>query len=485
MKNILHLISLIIFIIPSAYSQSDRFTQDFQPVRNELTKWDPVRGEWLASSFVAMSKREAIPDRTFPENLTPIDMYRLVPEANRTEIYRVVNENQRASADSSSRNSWNTVQSFINRPSCRPVSGRTNGDPHISSFDGRSYDFQSAGEFVLSKSTSENFEIQARQEPQGDAVSLNTAVALNVAGDRVCIYANEKPDNVSNTALRLNGSPLYVNRAAYFLPHGGIIQYSANSYNVTWPTGETAIIQMGYNALMNHIDVTVQVYPCAQNDLQGLLGNANGSSADDFDRRENLVTSSTTLFDYEIGKGPSTYNDPFFPRSHPTIDDLPNDRRTASSKLCQERGITGNDLNGCIFDNAYLQIPPSPRPVVKDPTQGVVLSRVEKPIRNNNDGIVVIQDAIKDKGDGTTPGPQTLTKPVDKPESVNDKATETVKPTNSSWKGSNSSGTFNKPSGSGNTPAPIKPTPVKPAPVKPAPVKPAPVKPTPVKPGKG
>ena len=38
-------------------------------------------------------------------------------------------------------------------------------------------------------------QVQTRQRPEGEDFSLNTAVAMNVNGDRVCIYADDKPDN--------------------------------------------------------------------------------------------------------------------------------------------------------------------------------------------------------------------------------------------------------------------------------------------------
>ena len=77
MKKILPIVGLILLTASASYSQGDKFTQDFQPVRAELTKWDPIRGEWLASSLVAMSSNQIIPDRTFPEDLTPVDMLRI------------------------------------------------------------------------------------------------------------------------------------------------------------------------------------------------------------------------------------------------------------------------------------------------------------------------------------------------------------------------------------------------------------------------
>jgi hypothetical protein len=509
MKHILPLFGFILSI--SAIQAQDRFEKDFQPIRSELTKWDPIRGEWLASSLVSMSKKQPIPERTFPEDLTPAEMLRLVPAANRTAINQVVSNNQRVATDTTGRNEWNSMSTIVNRPPCKPIMARTYGDPHLSSFDGATYSFQTVGEFVLVKSVSQNMEIQTRQQPQSDDFSLNTAVAMNVAGDRVCIYANEKPDNISNIALRLNGSPVQMSGSTYFLAHGGTIRYSSNTYVVTWPTGEVANVELKNSSRMNFLNISVQVTPCGQNDLQGLLGNANGRQDDDFDiengarrpaymafssfgneqmqqasneaekeylaflardfARSFRVTPTTTLFDYGFGQNTYTYTDESFPRVHRTVGDLSQDRQTAARKKCEDQGVRGSELKGCIFDQAYLEIPPSPRPTISDRTEGVVLGRLDNPVTPSNPKPGV-KEVSKDKTD-VKPTQQAITKPTDKedvkketfPNKVNStvfpKETKptnsgtTVKPTNSTSK---PTGTATKPAGTSTTPTKTTPS---------------------------
>jgi hypothetical protein len=532
MKKLVPSIAIVLLSISSLNAQSDRFTQDFQPIRAELTKWDPIRGEWLASSMLSIAKKEPIPDRTFPENFTPAEMMKMVPESNRTAIQKIASTNTQ-NADSSSRVNWNSINTQLSRPSCKPVQGRTYGDPHLSSFDGASYSFQTVGEFVLMRSASQNMEIQARQQPQSDDFSLNTALAMNVGGDRICIYANEKPDNISNCALRLNGSPLYITSSVYYLPHGGTIRYSMNDYVVTWPTGEVATIDVRRSSQMNFLNVSVQVYPCAQNDLEGLLGNANGSQNDDFDVRGNTnrpaymafssfgnsqmqqasndmekeylaflardyarqfrVTPITSLFDYGIGQSTFTYTDESFPRVHRTVNDLSPDRQTAARVKCEENGIRGDELKGCIFDQAYLEIPPSPRPLVVDRTNNIVLSRIDRPVNNVNGGNVTKETVIPTSRDNGQPQPiqqnpetnrakpvgaevnptsgtlkpSNSTKPtsvesnptVEKPIEFEMKPTST-KPTNTKPAGIEVKPSSSKPSGSGTT-TPVNTTPVK------------------------
>ncbi|MFN5844169.1 MAG: VWD domain-containing protein [Flavobacteriia bacterium] len=516
MKKTILLIGILTLTSAESFGQNDRFKENFQLVKNELVKWDPIRGEWLASSLYAMSNKQPVPDRTFPENLTPAEMWRLVPEGNRSSVNRIVTENQRVATDTTGRNEWNQVASVVNLPNCKPVSGRTYGDPHLSSFDGASYSFQTVGEFVLAKSDLGNFEIQARQQPQTDDFSLNTAVAMNVAGDRVGIYANEKPDNVSTSALRVNGVPVTISRSAYFLPHGGTITYSSNTYVVTWPTGEVANVQLRNSSQMNFLNVTVQVFPCRNSDLTGLLGNANGSQNDDFDVRgggtrpmsiammgnseianqlekEHLaflardfarafrVTAQTSLFDYGFGQSTLTYTDESFPRVHRTIGDLTPDRQTSARRICEGNGMSGADLNGCIFDQAYLDIPPNPRPVITDNTQGMVLGKIEKPAPNVNPGSNGVQEISKDKTGVEGATPQTISKPSGKTENKESSTPEKPNTSIFNTEPKPSKGTTIKP---GNT---TKPTSTTPKPIgTPAMPSSTPIKTSPtVKPGKG
>ena len=535
MKKLVPSLGFILLSMNALHAQSDKFSEDFQPIRAEVTKWDPIRGEWLATSMVSIAKKEPIPDRTFPENITPAEMMKLVPESNRTAMQRIATASAQ-NADSSARGNWNSINTQLSRPSCKPIMGRTYGDPHLSSFDGATYSFQTVGEFVLVKSTSQNLEIQARQQPQSDDFSLNTALAMNVGGDRVCIYANEKPDNISNCALRLNGSPLYITSSVYYLPHGGTIRYSMNDYVVTWPTGEVATIDVRRSGLMSFLNVSVQVFPCAQTDLEGLLGNANGRQNDDFDvagssnrpaymafssfggsqmqqasnemekeylaflardyARQYRVTPISSLFDYGFGQSTFTYTDESFPRVHRTVGDLSADRQNAARIKCEENGIRGDELKGCIYDQAYLEIPPSPRPNVKDITKDLTLPKLDRPVTNVNgalaspgnfqlkdDGIKgnsgaqpiqqnptdgelkPIKQEIKGgrvedtptKPSGNETKPISISKPIEKEEKP-----VTPKPSTSKPIGTEIKQTSPKPSGGGGTPTnstPVKTTP--------------------------
>ena len=83
--------------------------------------------------------------------------------------------------------------------------GSDNGDPHITTVDGKNYDFQGVGEFTLLRDTEEGLEIQARQTPVPSAnpvtddhtgltacVSINTAIAVGVGSHRISVQPGPK-----------------------------------------------------------------------------------------------------------------------------------------------------------------------------------------------------------------------------------------------------------------------------------------------------
>jgi hypothetical protein len=436
--NFLFGLVLTFSAINPSWSQ-DRFAEEFTSVKKELTDWDPVRGEWLANSMVAMAQHEAIPTRTFPEDLTPMEMLRLIPPVNQEAIREQINGGQ-GNATETTTPHWNLMHTMINRTICSPRQGRSYGDPHLSSFDGASYSFQTVGEFVMARSRSGRFEVQSRQQPQSDDFSLNTAIAMNVDGDRVAIYAMNKPDNNTQTALRINGEAMTMVRDVYFLPHGGTVRYSNRAYTITWPTGEVVKAELRGSVVMSFINVSVQIFPCSGEQYEGLLGNANGIDRDDFEtgigtnrpaymsfssfgndqmqqasnqmEKEYLaflardfarvwrITPATTLFDYTPGESTLTYTDETFPRVHRTINDLTPSQQATARKACEENGVSNEDMRGCVYDQAYLSIPGTPRPPIHDRTTGLTLERIEGVVRNDNNG-VVINPVKQERGEGT------------------------------------------------------------------------------------
>jgi hypothetical protein len=402
---------------------SDGFERDYQPIKNSLESWDPVRGAWLADAMPAVINQESVPVRTFPENITPMEMMALVPSDTRGEIMNIAQENRGNAQDAQF---WTQMNTMVQSSACseleatsinrRPTRrARSYGDPHLVTYDGERISFQAVGEFVLTKGDEGRFEVQTRQRPVQDDFSLNTAVAMNMNGDRVCLYAEDFPDNSRHTPLRVNGQPVAITGGHYFLPNGGIVRRSGDSYMFDWPTGESVNARSGRSGGMSFYNVSVNIVPCGSAQLSGVLGNADGNGRNDFDgdawstpngifasnnndwERErsafairniadqHRVTQATTLFDYGMGQSTFSFTDRSYPRVVRTVNDLDPVRRQRAQRACNDAGIRGADLNGCIYDNAYLSIPPCPAPPIREPTvTPETVTPIRQPVVNTN-----------------------------------------------------------------------------------------------------
>lgn len=114
------------------------------------------------------------------------------------------------------------------------------GDPHIKTVDGVSYDFQSAGEFVLLRD--DGMELQARQSAVTTAgplapdahtglsscVSINTAVAMRVGDHRITYQPALDPQRGEDARgprlqLRIDGKPVVLGANPIPLQRGGRI----------------------------------------------------------------------------------------------------------------------------------------------------------------------------------------------------------------------------------------------------------------------
>lgn len=413
----------IYILLASVLSTTALFAQisTDSKIREELVSWDPIRGAWLAESMQAVATDQPVPERRFPEEFTPAEMYSTVPVERQKIIQGRITEN-RNNAPEAQRETWTRMDQFARNRSCNLTMGRTYGDPHISSFDGKKFSFQTVGEFVMAKSNDGFFEVQARQKPQSDEISLNTAIAMNVHGDRVAIYASDYPDAVNGTPLRVDGRPIFIQNEVYYLPHGGTVQNSGKSYIVTWPTGEKVEAKMSNSGRMSFLNMSVNVYPCSAT-YNGVLGNANGNPNDDFGERGTQMASSTifdpfgsndfsrdnanmekqylafiakdfarmyrvtqltSLFDYGFGQSTWTFTDESFPRVHLTLADLSENDRNNARKRCEQQGVSREDMNGCIFDVGHANIEPTPRPVIVDRTAGREIKPVDGRTPNVN-----------------------------------------------------------------------------------------------------
>lgn len=242
--------------------------------------------------------------------------------------------------------------------------GRTHSDPHLQTIDGLKYDLQTVGEFTLVKSTTDDFEIQTRQQPYGNStsVSTNTAVAIKADGQRIAFYIGQT-------------NPLVINGTAVDLPDGllyavgqNLISRVGNQYSLITANNDLVLIKN----LGNHIDISLGLADNRKGNVVGLLGNDNGNTNDDFALRDGTViggsitntqlygdfanswriTQPTSLFDYATGQDTNTFTDLTFPNNIITSATLTPAQRAAALQIAQNAGITDHTL----LEDAILDI---------------------------------------------------------------------------------------------------------------------------------
>jgi hypothetical protein len=172
--------------------------------------------------------------------------------------------------------------------------GTSYGDPHIITYDGYRYSFQTIGEFWLTAATDGHFQVQARQgQIPGRPLSMNTAVAMQVGGHRLAIYAQNAPDDSS--PVWFDGSPRDLGAGPTTLPGGGVVLRVGDRYQISWPTGETLQVSQTTMGGAAFLTLSPEV-PRRAGTYQGLLGNLNRNPDDDLQIRGGAVVPAKNAY---------------------------------------------------------------------------------------------------------------------------------------------------------------------------------------------
>jgi hypothetical protein len=259
----------------------------------------------------------------------------------------------------------------------RATEGRAWGDIHVRTMDGAIYPFQAAGEFVASRSTAGDFEVQLRLESTGFSsyVSIVTAVAMRVDTTRALLALGSEP------MLSVERRPVSLSPGdGLDLPAGGRIERSEQGYEIYWSDGSSLTIGVG----RGHLNAFLRPSLTRRDTLSGLFGNFNGSAMDDMDAltvflgqgspqglkpgvaelaRALLldddhgwrVAQEASLFEYERGESTRTFRKPM-PKREATVAGLPATWRRQARATCEQAGVTDPDLlDACIVDVGYTR----------------------------------------------------------------------------------------------------------------------------------
>ncbi len=268
------------------------------------------------------------------------------------------------------------VLALVSTPGpAQAMEGRAWGDIHVQTMDGATYEFQAAGEFVASRSTAGDLEVQLRLESTGFSsyVSIVTAVAVQVDTSRASVALGREP------LLSVAEQPVPLSSGgAVDLPDGGRIERSERGYEIFWSDGSTLFIKVG----KGHLNAFLRPALTRRSTLEGLFGNFNGSPLDDVDAvtamgsrgsglqlrlaelarslffdEDNgwLVAQDTSLFEYAPGQSTRTFRKPT-PKREASVDGLPATWRRQAREACEEAGVIDPELlEACIVDVGYTR----------------------------------------------------------------------------------------------------------------------------------
>jgi hypothetical protein len=247
--------------------------------------------------------------------------------------------------------------------------GSSWGDPHLITPDGRVYDFMAVGDYLLVGSTDpgDDFEVQVRyRQPDGDEdFSWNEAVAMNVLGDIVEVYAKEW----DRLEIVVNGAAFDARNGMHVrLEGGGAISVENWEISVSWP--DRTVVHVKPTSLERVLAaVDVHLPTERRGRVEGLLGNFDGNPGNDLRIRNGPIlqnpSTSELYMDFRqswripFGTEESLFSqgseqfDPRFPFSVVSVADLNPDDREWAREACVAAGVLDPEImNACIVDVA-------------------------------------------------------------------------------------------------------------------------------------
>jgi hypothetical protein len=208
-------------------------------------------------------------------------------------------------------------------------------DPRYITIDGKSLEFQAAGEFTLLESLNDDYKIQIRQQPVGNDPLKNasnaTAVATILGGKRVGLYQDSQQ-------LLIDGVPTTIPDNEYIFVGEGRIYREGNRYSFVYPKGDQLIATM----TENRINVSLFLSPERRDTVRGIFGTYNDNPDDDLLKSDGTVLTSPispeqlygeyadswrvgqteSLFDYQPGEDTNKFTISNYPRKKVKLSDL-------------------------------------------------------------------------------------------------------------------------------------------------------------------
>lgn len=246
----------------------------------------------------------------------------------------------------------------------QPEAAAIYSHPNLVGFDGRRFIFHGAGDYVLTESLNDDFEVHARFGRMGSAaVSFNRGVAARV--DNNTVVFGDDPNLIAwqIQPVTLNGEPHEVTEDGTNLENGAWLGIVDNAYELRSSDGST--LRVGKRVADPwSLELSEQRW----GQVHGLLGNANGDRTDDLKTRQGedfdynsmqlyelfgtswLVAEDNKLFQTELKVRDRL---PIIPNGMITLADLDPAVVKWAEQVCRDGGVLpGAGLAECIFDVA-------------------------------------------------------------------------------------------------------------------------------------
>ncbi|MBW7868319.1 MAG: VWD domain-containing protein [Brumimicrobium sp.] len=403
MKNILLLLTNLFVLAtwanttnPVPYQQ-----RDSDHIKEIFTAWNATNGAYLYNSVNALVMNSEQPHRPQGLEKTPFELLQSMGDQRVDRLERIAQqelENER-NAGRNEQYYWEEWLKVVKSSRCSSTSrGDSNGDPHMRTYDGESFDFQNAGDYLLTASSDNRFMIQTQQVRLNKSISLNGAVSMNVNGDQVEMLSIDEHNG--EIIFVINGQQMPNVKSNFVLPQGGVVTYANNAHTVKWPTGEQMKVSVRKFQGKQLYDLAVNVPKC-RSDYRGLLGNNDGV------RNDLVARDPVTGSEIRRGEVSTTYEDIFgenrrnpvvmdratqdlvflsreygsqfqldslsstftnrmtelpdeirYPEIHLTLAELDDAQIAEGLRRAREAGVSEEDLFGAVYDYGHLGLDP-------------------------------------------------------------------------------------------------------------------------------
>ena len=250
------------------------------------------------------------------------------------------------------------------------ASGWTVGDPHLSTLDGVGYDFQAVGEYVLLRGPADSFEVQARFLPEGENVSITSAIATRLGDVNLMIDATD------NSPVSVNGAVTEIANFSSLVVGDDRIYREDDTYTIVY-AGADGLINDGDSRVIVHVredrvDTDIRLNTELLGSLEGLLGDGDGNPENDIALADGTILGqplnveelygqfrddwrvsdeASSLFTYDTGESLAGFYDPAHPGQIITLADLDPAVRATAEQTALNAGLSVGTAN---FDNAVL-----------------------------------------------------------------------------------------------------------------------------------